>query len=379
VTGTRRPTVLWVAKGLGRGGLERLLVLLAEHAHDDVEIHVCYLRPDKTAFIPQLERAGVTVHRLGEVRDRGPWWVWRLARLVRRSTFDVVHTHSPVPGVVARLVPVRGVRYLHTEHSEWSRYHVLTRLLNAVTLCRNERVLAVSDAVAHSVRRPRLLPRSWWPPVERLYHGIDLAAVRRGRPARDQARATMGLTADQPVVGSVASLTWKKNADALIEAVVILRGTFPALRLVLVGDGPERERLERFVDDLGVREHVLFLGVRSDVQELLPGFDVFALASLAEGLGLAAVEALAAGVPCVVTPVGGLLEVLPPDESAGLFAAAGSGAAMATALGELLGSPERRAELALNGEAVARRFDIRRAAGRMSALYGENREVRAPT
>src|SRR5205085_11956587 len=98
--------------------------------------------------------------------------------------------------------------------------------------------------------------------------------------------------------------------DTLVRAVAKLRRTIPNIQLVLIGSGPREAHLRELVDSLRLDDHVTFAGSRSDVQDLLAAFDVFALTSLYEGLSIALLEAMAAGIPCVATRVGGVPEIL---------------------------------------------------------------------
>ncbi|WP_157875754.1 glycosyltransferase, partial [Streptacidiphilus griseoplanus] len=157
-----RTRVLWLAKGLGRGGAEQLLVNCARQLdRDRYEVDVAYVLPWKDALVPALEAAGARVHCLGGTPGTpgrpDPRWPLRLRRLAVERGYALVHTHMPVPAVAARLL-VRGpglrrVRLVHTEHNMWERYRTATRWANAATYGRNDAVIAVSQAVADTVTR----------------------------------------------------------------------------------------------------------------------------------------------------------------------------------------------------------------------------------
>lgn len=332
-------------KGLGRGGAERLVTLAAprvDRARFDVE--VAYVLGHKDALAGELADAGVTVHALDARRLGDPRWMGRLARLVRSGGYDLVHSHSPVPAVVARAARRAGTVLVHTEHNTWDRFHPLTRLANAATFTRNDHVFAVSDGVAASVRPPPGLRRVSLPPVEVLRHGIDEQAVRRGSMARQQARDELGLAADHEAVGHVGTFTPKKDHAGLVEAIASLVPRRPRLQLLLFGLGPLEPDLRQQVARAGLDDHVRFLGVRDDVQRLLPALDVFALPSRHEGLPIALVEAMAAGLACVASRIGGIPEVV-ADGHDGVLVPPGEPDAVAAAVDALLDAPERRAAL----------------------------------
>lgn len=364
-----RLRVLWLTKGLGRGGAERLLVAAARRLdHHRLHVEAAYVLPHKDAFAAALREAGVAVRCLGGPGGRG--WVRRLARLLRDGRFDVVHTHSPVSATAARLLAPRGTRLVHTEHNMWPRYRLASRLANAATIGRNARVLAVSDSVAASIRPPRWLPGSTT--VDTLIHGIDPDEVVSGPEARAAARAELGLGDDEVVVGTVGNLTPKKDHRTLLEALARLDGDLGPVRGVIVGDGPLADRLADDVARLGLAERVQLLGSREDAPALLPAFDVFAMSSRHEGLSIALVEALATGLPCVASDVGGIPEVVVHGES-GLLVPPGDPDALARALGAVLGDRDRWRQMVAAAPAHAACYTIEPAVRRLTEIYEEGR------
>ncbi len=362
--------VLWVTKGLGLGGAERLLTVMAPRFDATrFEIEVAYLLPWKDAFVPELTRARIPAHCLGARRTVDPRWVSRLRRLLRDGGFDIVHTHSPVPAVAARLLASKDIRFVHTEHNVWDRYRWPTRTANQWTYGRNQHAFAVSDGVADSIRRPRRLVRGW-PSVSTLLHGVDPDGAPRGKEARAAARAELGIADDVPVVGTVANLTPKKDQATLVAAVDALRDHQPDVVLCLIGSGPLEQELRDDVARRGLEGHVRFLGLRDDVPDLLPGFDVFTLSSRYEGLPISLLEAMAAEVAVVVTAVGGIPEVITEGKD-GRLVPAGSAEPLAATLAEVLEDRELRAAMAAAGrQRVVSGFSIDRAVEVSSELYG---------
>ncbi|MFC6598849.1 glycosyltransferase [Kitasatospora paranensis] len=358
MSGRRR--VLWLAKGLGRGGAEQLLLNCARHADTGrYEIEVAYVLPYKDALVPALEAAGVRVHCLGAAP--GALWPVRLRGLLAERRYDLVHSHMPIPAVAARLSAFgrRAPRLVHTEHNVWERYRTATRWANALTYRRNDAVIAVSHAVAATIGRRRPAP-DW---VTVVHHGPDLAGAPEGPAARAAARAELGLPQDALVVGTVGNLTAKKDQATLLAAFDLLRADHPAAALLLIGAGP----LEA---DLRARagEGVVFAGSRADVPALLPALDVFTLSSRQEGLPVALMEAMTSGLPSVVTRVGGMPEVL-DDDRQGLLVPPGDPAALAAALGRLAGDPALRARLGAAARERSRGFDVAGAQHAIEQVY----------
>lgn len=366
----RRPRVLWLTKGLGLGGSESLMLGAARlWDRERHEVEVAYVLPWKDALVNDFESCGLSVRCLGG--GRGPGWVPRLRRLVRDGDFDLVHTHMPLPAVVARLSAAKeGPVLVHTEHNVWDRYRWLTCWSNAWTFHRNQRVLTVSESVAASIRsRSSRLPRPL-PPLEVLLHGIDPRSARHGKAARSEGRRRMGLGDDDLVVGSVGNLTAKKDQQALLRALGVLVDDFPSVRLVLVGSGPLESKLRHHVGQAGLGERVLFTGIRHDVAELLPAFDVFALSSLHEGLPIALLEAMASALPSVVTSVGGIPEVVRDGVEAMLIPARDDDA-LVLALARLLGDPTLRSAMGTRARSRSADFELVHAVRRQQDVYDE--------
>lgn len=364
--------VLVVAKGLGRGGTERLLVSGLAHLDPRrFQVEVAYVLPWKDALVPEVRAHGVPVHCVGAGSTGRAAWPVRLRTLVRRGRFDIVHTHMPSPAVVARLsFAGRSPALVHTEHNVWQRYRPATFWANALTYHRNTAVLAVSEGVAESIRPPFVVRRLTTPKAEVLIHGIDCATVRRGPEARLAGRRLLGLADDALVVGTVGNLAPKKDQAGLLQAMVILTTRYPELRLVLIGSGPLEVALRRQADSMGIGRRVLFAGSRDDVPELLPAFDLFVLSSRHEGLSIALIEALAAGLPCVATKVGGIPEVI-EDGRDGILVPAGQPAALAAAMDRVLSDDGLGRDLATRGVIASKRFQLAGAVARMQDLYDE--------
>jgi glycosyltransferase involved in cell wall biosynthesis len=366
LTRSVRVRVLWLTTGLGRGGAERLVVdtvTRLDHARFDLE--VAYVLPWKNALQGELVAAGVPVTCVGRGRPPlDPRWVARLVSLLRRERWDIVHTHAPLPAVVARLAARSGTILLHTEHNTWLRYRRVTRLLNALTFRRNRHVFAVSESVASSITG--WLGRNG-EDVEVLVQGLP----RDGEPVgngRHGALARLGLDGRRPIVGTVGNLVPKKDHATLLDAVELLAQDGVELEVVIVGGGPLEDELRTRAASSRASVHVL--GSRDDVPELLPAFDLFVVSSRFEGLPIAMLEAMAAGVPVVATDVGGVPEVI-AGERGGRLVAAASPASLADAIKDLLEDADARSRLSAAARTRAADFDLQHAIDRTAAVYDE--------
>jgi glycosyltransferase involved in cell wall biosynthesis len=246
-----------------------------------------------------------------------------------------------------------------------------------------ERVTAVSGGVKSALCRMEGFPPER---VEVVYNGIDLGRyVRVDAKERQEARRRLGLPGDAPVVGTVGRLDPIKHYTVMLAAFRRLRADHRDARLVVVGDGPERGRLESLAGLLDLSRSVHFLGPRLDVDLILPAFDVFALSSLSEGLPMTIIEAMAAGVPIVSTAVGGVPEMvrdgqealLVPASPSPLVTAADLEASshvddLAAPLRRLLADPALRSRLAAAARARAMaEFSLEVIGERYRMLYEE--------
>ncbi|MFD5871807.1 glycosyltransferase [Streptomyces sp. NPDC060322] len=292
---------LHVITGLGVGGAEQQLRLLLRHLPVRCDV-VTLTNPGAVA--EGLRADGVRVRDLGMRSNRDLGAVPRLARLIRRGSYDLVHTHLYRACVYGRIAArLAGTTVVSTEHS-LGRAEIEGRPLTRGTrelYLRTERLgaatVAVSDTVAGRLR-------AWGVPAARIHtvpNGIDVDAFRFDAGRRRSTRALLGLPDTAFVVGGVGRLVPGKRFDVLIRAVAALPGAW----LVLAGDGPEATSLRALAARLGVAGRVRFLGecgapgVTPGVPEVLSAVDTFVSASREESFGLAVVEALAAGLPVV--------------------------------------------------------------------------------
>jgi len=360
--------VLWVVKGLGPGGAERLLVGLAG-AHDPAvaTFECAYVLPCKNHLVAELEARDVPCDCMSHHR-RDLLWPLRLARVVRSGDFDVVHVHSPLPGSVARLA-VRTMPRAHrplvftTEHNAWNTFRRPTRWLNRLTIRADRYTFAVSNEVAGSMRGP-VVDRSGV-----LVHGIDLPATRAvASPARRaEMRRSLGVADDALVLATVANFRAQKDYPTLFRACLLLKQRGVPFVLLAVGQGPLESEMRELHATLGLGASVQLLGYRADPVEVLAAADVFVLASRWEGLPVALMEAAALGLPAVLTEVGGMPDALGAEGAE--WVAPGQSLALADALQRLISDPDRRSQLAARSLAASATFDVRRAAREIERRY----------
>jgi glycosyltransferase involved in cell wall biosynthesis len=358
--------VLELTKGLGPGGAERLLLTMAGRTEPArVELHAAYLLPWKGHLVPELEAAGMQVTCLSSAHLADLRWLVRLRRLVRRERIEIVHVHSPLAAALARIAlrlpPGHRPVMVGTEHNVWSSHHVLTRWANRLTLPLEDVTLAVSEEVRDSMA-PRRRERA-----RVVVHGADVAAIDRRRPERAAARAELGLGDDDFVIVTVANLRATKDYPTMLEAARRLVQRVPNARFLSVGQGPLADELAELRDELGLGDRFRFLGYQEDPIRVLVAGDVFCLSSTHEGLSIALIEAMAAGLPVVVTAVGGMPSVA-RDGGEGRVVAPGDPAGLADALASM-SDPVTRRRCGDQAARRARDFDGQSAVDLHQDLY----------
>lgn len=225
---------------------------------------------------------------------------------------------------------------MYTEHNLWDRYSRISGVLNRLTFRLNSHVFAVSGAVLESVNCSRKCP-----PITVVRNGISSTPTE----SLAEPRRIMGLKAADVVIGTVANLHPKKGLDVLLRATKLILEEFPDLYCVLIGrDDGDGHRLASIAEDLQINSRLLWMGCRQDARSLIRGLDIFVLPSHFEGLPIALLEAMEAGVPTVATSVGGIPEVIVHGKT-GVLVRKGDVAGLSTAITALLQDPEQRRQI----------------------------------
>jgi glycosyltransferase involved in cell wall biosynthesis len=345
--GPDRPLrLLWLIKGLGAGGAERLVEQSARH-RDPARVApaVAYLLAEKSTLVESLEHAGCRPVTCLDARSSwDPRWTLRLRKLLQTEHFDVVHIHSPLVAIGTRLA-IRSLprrkrpRIVVTEHNVWGSHAPLTRWADHLTAGNDEVHLAVSAAVLES------MPAGLRTATRVVRYGIDAGEIRRQAPDRATVRTSLGVADDEVLVGTVANLRATKGYPDLLRAAATVTSELPQVKFIAIGRGPLLDDLQTLHRELALGDRFEFLGFRPDAVQLMSAFDIFCLASHHEGLPIALMEALALGLPVVATRVGGVAELVTDGKEAVLVPPRQPDR-LAIALIELARDPKRRALMA---------------------------------
>lgn len=368
--------ITFVITNLATGGAETMLLKLLQHIDRN------RFRPSVISLMglgeigPSIQALGVPVHVLG--MPRGAFNVSRflvLVRLLRQLKPDVVHSwmyHADlVGGVAARLAGcncvIWGIRHsnLSKDKNKRSTLHVvkicalLSKRVPTRILSCSHRARSIHASVGYDDSKMVVIP-----------NGFDLQRFAPDAEARSSLRRELGLVADAPLIGLIGRYDPQKNHAGFIEAAARVCAAFPQIQFVLAGAGVDRanHELNAAISLRGLQLKMHLLGRREDMPRLMAGIDLLASSSHGEGFPNVLGEAMASGVPCVVTDVGDSAEIV---GCTGRVVAAGDMAGLAECLLELLRMPpEDRAALgALARARVEDQYEISRVVDAYQNFY----------
>lgn len=364
--------VLHVITGIDRGGAENHLLDLVSHQRaSGMEVVVAYLR-GKGYWAATLRELGVAVHDLGLkfYGDLRP--LAKLRRIIKGAEFDLIHAHLPPAELYSRLALLGlGVPLVISKHNEERFYDgpaqkVVGRWVGKRARC----VIAISDAVKRFMSGAGLGldPRKF----ETIHYGIDaapFAKVPRDEVAalRDEWRIPAGAL----VVGFVGRLVAQKDIGTLLRGFARFSASDENARLVIVGEGALEASLRQLAEELGMAGRIVWAGFRSDIHRVMSAFDIFALTSTYEGLGLVLLEAMASQRPVVATRVGAIPEVV-IDGRTGVLVGSGNPDELAAAL-QKLNDEALRTQLGTAGrQRVLQEFTLTKMCGQTDRVYAQS-------
>lgn len=326
VAGQRPPVrVIYFITELSVGGAQVALYNLVSGLDQKkyAQSVVCLYNGDKLIG-QKIASLGIPVIDLGMRHKLRLDAFWRLYRLLRKNQPDILYTwmfHANIPGrVIGRLGGVRTI--VSSEHT-MGQEGLTRRWLDRMTSRFADRIICVSQGIANFGSKV-----IGFPPEKLVVipNGIDLE-IYTSLPSQAQARARYNLPEKDILIGAVGRPRPVKGYAVLLKAFFQISEVHPQAHLVFVGEGPDKMQLAKQAAQAGLAESVTFLGDQENIPGLLPALDILAMPSLHEGLGIVALEAMAAGLPVVGTRVGGIPEavidgvtgyLVPPSDASAL-------------------------------------------------------------
>ncbi len=345
---TPRTTVCQLLHSLNVGGAELLAARMGRHFRETHDVVF--------ACLDELGDLGQTLRDEGfevEVLNRRPGLdircARRLAAFLKRHHVDIIHAHQYTPffyGLLARRFE-RRPSILFTEHGRtFPDYPRPKRMLvNRLLLERRDRVVAVGQAVRQALIQNEGIPAAR---IDVIYNGIELARFEVDPSVRTRVRHELGFRDEDLLLVQVARLDPLKDHRTAVRAMSKVVAELPTAHLLIVGEGPEEGMIREEIKALNLANHIHLLGLRHDIPALFAASDLGLLTSVSEGIPLAIIEAMAAGLAVVSTNVGGVSEVV-LDGKTGRLAPSGDTQSLATAIIESFTNSENRSSYAVQG------------------------------
>ena len=347
----KKINVLHLIQGLEIGGLEIMVVnLLKRIDRSQYRPSICCY--DSLGSLSQgLPERGIGIHLLKRRPGIDYFYPFKLARYLKKSKIKILHLHNPTALFYGTLAgKIAGTPcIIYTEHGRDFSSSFKVRIANSLLCKMVDKIVVVAECGKRYLVEHEGVDKK---KIIKIYNGIDSKKFGTRQEVTLIPRE-LGITEDQPVIGIVARLDPIKNHACLIKAMKTVAARLPTAVLLVIGDGSLRTELENLTADLGLQNHINFLGARSDIPELLSILDVFVLTSFSEGLSLTLIEACAASKPIVATNVGGNAEIV-EDERNGLLVPSDRPEALAKAILEILTDKAKARQM---GEVGRKKFE----------------------
>ena len=368
VSDNRSPTrILHVTFNMGFGGTEQVIRQLVTNLDPQrFQCEIACIDGEVGAIGKAMEADnGITIHS----RKRGPGLDWKtilwLRRLIKSGRFDFVHCHQYSPYTYGWFAHWgTGAKVVFTEHGRFhpDQHRKKARLINPIIALTSHRLVAISAATREALIEYEYMPAS---KIAVIYNGIAPLTVEEDH--KKELLTELGIEPDEVVIGTVARLDAVKNQPMMLQATRALIDQGYKVRLLLVGDGPERENLGAITRQLELNSAVVFTGFQSKPADYLGLMDIFLLPSFTEGTSMTLLEAMSLGIATVATRVGGTPEIV-EDKETGFLIESDDQEAFTSAIKKLLDQPAERGRI---GNAAKLRFEQKFSVGKMVDQYQE--------
>ncbi len=264
----------------------------------------------------------------------------RFSRILTQQCVDIIHAHQYTPyfySVLSSRLTNRRPKVIFTEHGRHQPDKVRLKrvIFNKIFQPFTDLCTGVSEFSKESLAKFEKIPRS---KIDIIYNGVDLDRFP-AKYDKNQIRKTLGFNENDTLVGIIARLDPIKDHKTLIDAVSILKGDSVNMKLIIVGDGPEKNDITSKIDTLGLNDDIMFLGTRDDIPNILMALDLFVLPSIMEAMSVTLLEAMSASLPVIATNVGGNRELI-ADGVSGKLVPVGNPEILANTIKSLLSDRE---------------------------------------
>jgi glycosyltransferase involved in cell wall biosynthesis len=362
---SRKISILHIITTLDVGGAEKhLLSLLANLDRARFQFTIVFLK-GRGELVPYFECNGI---RVVSLNVKGVWDISALARiafLVKKGAYDIVHTHLPRADFFGTLGARLGGSkvIICTKHNEdqYFRNPFLASLARFAARF-DTKVVVISDAVGRFMTDVIGIPRE---KISKIYYGIEVKAFS----SRGTLRREYDIPQEIPLAGVIGRFEEQKGHRFVIQAIKKIKETLPQAKFVFAGRGALEDELRSLANRAGVETNIIFAGFRDDISNVISDIDVLILPSLWEGFGLVLLEAMAASKPVIATGIGAIPEVV-EDGITGILVTPRDVEMMVTAVTRLLVDSEMARRLGKAGRArVIEHFGLQKMVREWQRLY----------
>jgi L-malate glycosyltransferase len=358
--------VLHIIKSLGRGGAEMLLPeTLKYHNKSEFEFHYIYFLPWKNQMVESIEINGgkvvcVEASNNFKIFQKIP----SLIQYIRQNNIQLVHCHLPWAGIAGRVASrLAGIPVIYTEHNNFFRYHILTRIASRVTMPLNLLNIPVSGD-AEQALKSFISPNK----VKLILNGVDTIAFKRS-DSFNSLRHKLGIPENHIVITTAAVFREQKRLDYFIKVAEGITAKFNNVSFIMVGDGPEKNKIKSLAHVLLTKELIHFVGLQQDVKPYFNITDIYLMTSDFEGLPIALLEAMSMECAVVATEVGGVPEVVIHNQS-GMLSKSGDVESLEKNITLLINNPIKRAEIATKArERIMHQFSMKNMVHELEKVY----------
>lgn len=325
-------------------------------------------------FYREIREVGASTFDIPFDRPKIPVAIRILKQIIKSEKIDIVHSQGAradflarlagrwagIPAVVSTIqMPVEGFDV------PWA-VKLLYIIFDRISEKFVDGFIVVSESLRNHLITKHGVPEK---AISLIYNGVGLNKYIPSRQENTKIRHRLGVPPHSPFVGAIGRLVWQKGFEFLIECIPEIERAFPNARILIVGDGPLREKLEGLGERLKVKKNLIFAGFRSDIKELLSAIDVLVIPSLLEGFPMITLEAMAMAKPIIATNIEGITEQITNGED-GILVPARDPAALADAIIKLLSDRKLAKKVGLAArKRVERDFSVEKMVSETEKVY----------
>jgi len=361
--------ILHIIKSLGRGGAEMLLPeTLNKHNKKRYEFHYIYFIPWKYQMVEAIEKEGGRVTCFSASNNfKIILKARKISAYVKQHNIQLIHCHLPWAGIVGRIVgKMTGIPVVYTEHNKWERYHKLTFYLNKISFINQDRVIAVSEDVADSIRKHHHKNR---PIIQVVSNGINIEKYSSSYENSRDIRKELNISPHSPVIGITCVFRKQKRLDIWLDIAKAVHEKNPETHFIIVGDGLLKKEIHHKAESLEMQNYLHFVGLQSETRPYLQAMDIFMMSSEFEGLPIALLEAMSMGCMPACTAAGGIPELV-KDNINGILVPVNDPMQMVERLSKYLQEPDRTKIMAKAArETVKESFNMQKMVNELENIY----------